>query len=41
MSHTTCVSHVSDVPARLADQAKEPVIVAGVSHRLPCPKAFR
>ena len=41
MSHSTRVSHVSDVPARLADQAKGPVIVAGVSPRLPRPEESR
>ena len=37
MSHTTCVSPVSGVPARLADPAKASVSVAGLSRRLPVP----
>ena len=41
MSHTTRVSHVSGVPARLADQAKVSVSVAGVSRRLPRPDRSR
>ena len=36
MSHTTRVSPVSGVPARLDDQAKVWLSVAGVSRRLHC-----
>ena len=41
MSHTTPVSPVSDVPARLADQVKASLGIAGVSHCLPRPAASR
>ena len=40
MSHTTRVSPVSGIPARLADQAKASVSVAGVSRCLPRPDWF-
>jgi hypothetical protein len=41
MSHTTNVSPVSDVLARLADQAKASKGVVGVSRRLPRPEQSR
>jgi hypothetical protein len=41
MSTTTHVSPVSDVPARLADQVKVSLGVAGVSRRLPRPGRSR
>ncbi len=41
MSHTTRVSHVSGVPARLADLRVRLATVASVSTRLPRPDESR